>query len=274
MTKHLLLTILVVPFLAASAFAQAPLKFEVATIKAAAPGAVQNRMLLAAPNRVSIPSMTLTWLIYTAYGEGMNTSATVRGVPDSLKQTAYAVEGLAHEPSTQRQFQAMLRALLEERFALKIHAETQMGEVYALVVDRADGKLNPKTQAWDGTCASGQKPSEEDDPVYPRCFSGYMAPGLRLDGATMFSVAELLSLPQSRNLLGTIVQDKTGLTGRYKLELAYVFAPPFRGGQAPPDVAQPSLFTALREQWGLKLEKAQGPLKVFMVESAQAPTEN
>ncbi len=271
MTKQILLSVVT---LATSVFAQERLKFEVATIKPAAPNAVQNRMMLMAPNRISIPSMNLTWLVYTAYGEGMNTSATVRGVPDSMKQTAYAIEGLAAQPSTQRQFQAMLRTLLEERFALKIHTETATNEVYALVVDRSDGKLGPKVQEWSGTCAGGQAVSPDDDPVYPRCFSGYTPPGLRLDGATMYSVAELLSLPQSRNILGTVVQDRTGLTGRYKLELAYTFAPPFFGGQVPPDVSQPSLFTALKEQWGLKLEKAQGSFKAFVVDSVQPLSEN
>jgi len=48
--------------------------FEVATIKLAAPEAApKNQMLRPSPNRISIPSMTLSWLIYTAYGEGLNT---------------------------------------------------------------------------------------------------------------------------------------------------------------------------------------------------------
>jgi uncharacterized protein (TIGR03435 family) len=82
----------------------------------------------------------------------------------------------------------------------------------------------------------------------------------------MFAVAEMLSLPASRNLLGRIVEDRTALTGRYKMELEFPFA--------PPDPAGPSLFTAVREQWGLKLEPTKGPLEVVVVDSAQAPTEN
>ncbi|MGH9646493.1 MAG: TIGR03435 family protein, partial [Bryobacteraceae bacterium] len=254
--------------------AQTALRFEVATIKLAAPNAtVRNQMTRVSPNRMSIPSMTLTWLIYTAYGEGMNTSATVAGGPDWVGRTAYAVEGLAHEPATQRQFQAMLRTLLEDRFGLQIRTETKEGNIYALVLDRNDGKLGPKVQPWDGTCLSGRMPTEDENPVTPRCLSGYIAPGIRLDGATMYSAADLLSLPVSRNLLGRVVQDRTGLAGRYKMELEYKF--PLPGGQAaPPDVSQPSLFTAIREQWGLKLEPAHGPFKVFAIESAHPPTEN
>ncbi len=267
-----------IPFLwlAASVFAQSALKFEVATIKLADPNApVRNQMVRVAPNRISIPSMTLIWLIYTAYGEGMNTSATVTGAPDWANRTAYAVEGLAHERATQRQFQEMLRALLEDRFALKIRTETKSGNIYALVPDRIDGKLGPNVLPWDGTCFAGRMPTEDDDPVLPRCASGYAGPGIILDGVTMFNAADLLSLPLSRSLLGRVVQDRTGLTGRYRMRLEYKFtAPRPLDPAATPDNSQPSLSTAIREQWGLKLEPAQGLFKVFLVESAKLPTEN
>ena len=58
--------------------------------------------------------------------------------------------------------------------------------------------------------------------------------GITLDGATMFTVAEVLSLPPARALLGTIVADQTGLTGRYTMELDYPFPP-----QRPADPAAP-----------------------------------
>jgi uncharacterized protein (TIGR03435 family) len=264
------------PLLAASVFAQPALKFEVATIKLADPNAAaRNQMLRTSPNRMSIPSMTLSWMIYTAYGEGMNTSATVTGGPDWVNRTAYAVEGLAHEPATQRQFQAMLRSLLEERFGLKIRTEMRSGNVYALVLDRSDGKLGPNVQPWNGTCAGERTPSPDDDPAYPRCLSGYGGPGLRLDGATMYNAADLLSLPISRMLLGRVVQDRTGLTGRYRMLLEYKFtAPRPLDPAALPDNSQPSLSTAIREQWGLKLIPDQGPFKVFAIESVQPPAEN
>src|SRR5215471_19494809 len=110
---------------------------------------------------------------------------------------------------------------------------------------------------------NGRTPTEEDDPVYPRCLS-YRAPGVVLDGATMFSAAELLSLPASRTLLGRVVQDRTGLTGRYRMELEYPFTAARPAGPAEPD-SRPSLFTVIREQWGMKLEPARGPYKVIVV---------
>ena len=172
--------------------------FEVATIKLALPNAApRNQMLRVSRNRISIPSMTLFYLIYTAYGEGMSTSTAVVGGPDWRNQTAYAIEAQSHEPATQLQFQAMLRTLLEDRFGLKIHRETSEGDIYALVLDRSDGKLGPRVQPWTGTCANGRTPSkgEYDDLLIPACSSGLFAPRLVMDGGTMFSAADLLSLP-------------------------------------------------------------------------------
>ena len=61
--------------------------------------------------------------------------------------------------------------------------------------------------------------SEADDPAVPYCPTGYRAGGIRVDGATMFTVAEMVSLPPARALLATITQDRTGLTDRYTMEL-------------------------------------------------------
>ena len=254
--------------------AENKVEFEVATIKLAAPDAAPKyQMLRPSPDRISIPSMTLTWLIYTAYGEGMNTGTPLRGGPEWRNQTAYAIEAKAPQPSTLRQMQAMLRTLLEDRFALKVHTETETGNFYALVLDRSDGKLGPNVHPWDGTCMNGRAPTDDDGPAYPRCLSNYRLSGLFVDGATMFNAAEMLSLPASRTLLGRVVQDRTGLTGRYRMELEYPFYSARPADPAAPD-ARPSLFTVIREQWGMKLEPAKGPYKVIVVDSVQRPTEN
>jgi uncharacterized protein (TIGR03435 family) len=279
------------------------LAFEVATIKPAAPGAVRNQVMPTSPNRLHIPSMTLTSLIYAAYGDGgFNTSMRVTGGPDWTGRTAFAVDGVASGPATPRQLRLMLRTLLEERFALKLRdltetADNPTGNVLALVVDRSDGSLGPKVKKWDGTCPSvmpalmfpaPRRPlqqiddkfvvgpaSQADDPAVPYCPTGYRVGGIRIDGATMFTVAEILSLPPARALLGTITQDRTGLADRYTLELDYFFSPsPPAPSAAPPEFAGPSLSTAVREQWGLRLVPSKGQLKVIMVESAQPPTEN
>jgi hypothetical protein len=177
--------------------AEGNLAFEAATVKPAAPNALANRVMPTAPNRLSIPSMTLSWLIYTAYGDGgFNTAMPMR--------------------------------------------------------------------EWNGACRSGT-PMEEDDPALPRCFSGYRPRGISLDGATLFNVAELLSLPQARSLLGGLVSDQTGLKGRYTMDLDYQF---------PPDATGPSLSTVIQEQWGLRVVPGKGSFRLVVVENARMPVDN
>ena len=269
--------------------------FEAATIKLAAPNEVRNWVLPTSPNRLYIPSMTLTWLVYTAYGDGgFNTSTRVTGGPDWVNKTAFAIEAVASGEATPQQRRLMLQTLLEERFALKVRNVTQtadmpMGDVLALEVERSDRTLGPKIKKWDGTCPPvmpvlyfqaprrplrNGSPSDADDPAVPYCPTGYRAGGITVDGATMFTVAELLSLPPARMLLGTITQDRTGLTDRYSMELDYPFASPGPAPTAPPEFAGPSLSTAVREQWGLRLVPSKGRLKVLIVESAQLPAGN
>jgi uncharacterized protein (TIGR03435 family) len=273
------------------------LAFEAATVKLAAPDAVRNRVMPTGPNRLSIPSMTLTWLVYTAYGNGgYNTSMRVTGGPDWVNRTAFAVEAVASGNATPQQLRLMLQALLEERFALTLRNEMVPGEFLALTLDRSDGTLGPKVRKWDGSCPqvmpvlsfpAARRPfqkiddrfvvgpaSESDDPAVPYCPTGYSAGGIRIDGATMVTVAEVLSLPPGRALLGTVTQDQTGLTGRYTLELDYRFPPSPSLGAPQPEFAGPSLSTAVREQWGFRLEPRKGQLKVLRVESAQMPSEN
>jgi len=268
--------------------------FEVATIKLAAPNAVpKNQALRVSPNRLSIPSMTLSWLIYTAYGDGgFNTSMRVTGSPDWVNRRAFAVEGLSSGPVTQQQQRLMLQPLLEERFGLKILHKEETYDVLVLVVDRCDGTLGPKVKKWDGTCPrvmpalvfpaprrpfdrDGDKivvgsASATDEPGVTYCPSGFRSGGLIIDGATMFTVAEMLSLPPGHALLRGVTQDRTGLICRYTLELDYLFP----AGAAPSDFAGPSLSGAILDQWGLRLVKTKGKFKVLVVEHTQLPTDN
>ena len=272
--------------------------FETATIKLSTGPSRANVITQPSPNRLSIPGMTLMALVYAAYGDGgFNTSMSVRGVkPDWANQTVYAIEGSAAAPATPRQMRLMLQSLLEERFALRLHdasdTDAAIGDVLTLVVDRTDGRLGPKVKPWDGTCPAvvppmvmqaPQRPlqrvgdqlvvgpaSAADDPDLPYCPTGFRPGGLRIDGATMSTAAQMLSLPPGRVLLNTITVDRTGLTGRYTLDLDYLFT----GSAPPPDFAGPSLSTAIKEQWGLRLVPGKARLKLLIVDSAQPPTPN
>jgi len=249
--------------------------FEAATIKLAAPDAPRNRVMPTAPNRVYIPSMSLVWLIYTAYGDGgFNTAMRVTGGPDWANSTAFAVEAVASANVTPRERRFMLQRLLEERFALKLTTKVTTVDMNVLVVERRDGALGPKVKEWNGTCRNGT-PTQDDDPAMPRCLSGYRPGGITLDGATMFSVAELLSLPQGRALLGGMVGDATVLKGRYTMDLDYQFPPPRPANPGTtPEFSGPALSTAIREQWGLRIQPGQAAFRLVVIESAQPPIEN
>jgi uncharacterized protein (TIGR03435 family) len=90
---------------------------------------------------------------------------------------------------------------------------------------------------------------------------------------------------QLSNFLGRNVIDKTGLSGRYDLKLEWVpdeyqvamfgaMGVPEGAGAPPPDWHGPSLFTALEEQLGLKLESQKGPVELFAIERVARPSAN
>jgi uncharacterized protein (TIGR03435 family) len=252
---------------AATVFGQ-PLKFDVATVKPAAPNDSSSGVMpSASPGRIEFRNMTLRVLIYQAYGTGLSTAMSVSGGPDWMNRNRYTIEAMAPGNPTDRDYRVMLRSLLEERFALKTHRETREIDVYALVPDRADKRLGPKVKPWSGTCASGKAPRPEGDPAMPRCMGAFRTPGLVLEGVTMIPLAEMLST--RRPLLERIVQDRTGLAGPYNIEFEFDF-----NAANQPDYTGPSIFTTLKEQLGLKLEASKGALQVLVVESASLPGDN
>ena len=143
--------------------------FEAATIKLSTGPSRANIVTQPAPNRLSIPGMTLKALIYNAYGDGgFNTSMGVRGGPDWTNETVYAVEGVSAAAATPSQMRLMLQSLLEERFALKVRdasdTDAAVVDVLTLVVDRSDGTLGPKVKPWDGTCPAVVPPMVMEAP--------------------------------------------------------------------------------------------------------------
>ena len=78
--------------------------------------------------------MTLRALLYEAYGSGLSTSLSVSGGPAWINRDRYTIEAVAQGKPDDRQVRAMLRRLLEERFALKTHMETRQIDVFALVL--------------------------------------------------------------------------------------------------------------------------------------------
>jgi uncharacterized protein (TIGR03435 family) len=253
---------------AASTTCAQQIKFEAATVKPATPNdAPSGTTPNLTPGRLEFRNVSLKIMIYWAYGSGLSTAMNVSGGPDWINRNRYTVEAIAQGNPTDRDFRAMLRSLLEERFAVRTHSDTREIDVYALLPDRADRKLGPRVKPWSGTCASGKTPRPEGDLTMPRCMGAFRPPGLVLEGVSMIPLEEMLST--RRPLLGRIVQDRTGLAGPYNIEFEFDF-----NAATEANYAGPSIFTALKEQLGLKLEAAKGPLQLVIIDSANTPGDN
>ena len=165
-----------------------------------------------------------------------------------------------------------LRALLEERFKLKVHRETREMDIYQLVMARPGGKPGPELKQAgpectpEGMAARKQLPPEQQTPLF--CGIRGLGPGK----------TALMGMPMSfyaNNLTGTVgryVVDKTGLEGRWDFTLTYQPMPLGANPAPAADSNVPNLFTALQEQLGLKLEAARGPVDVLVIDSVDRPT--
>jgi uncharacterized protein (TIGR03435 family) len=150
--------------------------------------------------------------------------------------------------------QQMFQQLLADRFKLAIHWETRDLPVYALVVAKKGSNLHESTGSNSGTSSStGQ----------------FTAQGL-----TMEEIARALTQELSREL-GRVVIDQTGIKGRYDVSLKWTpetGAAPMSSDNAPD--SGPSIFTAIQEQLGLKLESTRGPVQVLVIDHVEMPSEN
>jgi bla regulator protein BlaR1 len=165
------------------------------------------------------------------------------------------------------QIMLMLQSALEERFQLKVSHESQELPVYALVVAKGGPKLTPTTlppfdpEKQDNTRVNGSTPAGTRGSRIPE-------PGLFI--ATGQPIAVILGIV-SRELGGQIVLDQTGLKGEYDLTLKWT---PDAGTSIPsadsetaplPDPSGASIFSALQEQLGLKLEEKKAPVDVLVI---------
>ena len=159
----------------------------------------------------------------------------------------------------------MLQSLLADRFNLKVHREKRELPVYALLADRLKMKLSKDQTPWAGDFPNGSPDGRPTTGASP----AVLAPG-RFQGEAV-PISMFVTLLADK--LGRPVINKTGLTGRYDFDLSYVPG----SGQLPPDDADtsaPSLFTAIREQLGLRLESAKGPVEVLVIDRIDRPSEN
>ncbi len=174
-----------------------------------------------------------------------------------VDMTADALEKLTDE-----QRRAMLQQLLTDRFQLKVHVQTEVLPIYELVV----AKGGPKITAVEPV---GPDPEADKNKEFKGMGRGSMRVNntvLTAHDVPLDSLARTLSSRLSRTVV-----DKTELKGKFDLSLTWS---PDDGSTAASDSSAPSLFTALQEQLGLRLQPSKGPVETLVVDHVEMPTEN
>lgn len=204
------------------------------------------------------------------------------GGPDWIDSDRFDVTAKASDGTPNSQFLPMMRALLAERFTFAAHSETRDLPIYALVLARSDGRLGPQLTRSAADCSSGARgrggnsgaaaaitpPLPGERPVCGLNVSSNNVTGTMKGGGR--PIADLL--PSLGNIVDRLVVDRTGLTGTFDLELQWNAAPLAPGGSTSAATDGPSIFTALQEQLGLKLEGARGPVEVLVIDRIEHPT--
>jgi uncharacterized protein (TIGR03435 family) len=261
--------------------------FEVASVKLNRTE-VSNARIFIQTDRFDAIGVPLRGLIALAYGEAgpppkVRPNDQIAGGPDWMNTELYDVVAKAGSdvpagPAGVEPKLLMLRSLLEQRFKLVVHHENRDAPFYALVLARSDRKLGPQFQHSDVDCrallaARGGSPTPPPTPGQrPLCRADTARGGTMIGGAlTMADIVNTLS-----RLLNRVVTDRTGLSGSFDVDLQ--FSPEGVEGLAPSSLDQPvpftdkpSLFTALQEQLGLKLESTEGPVDVLVIDRAERP---
>jgi uncharacterized protein (TIGR03435 family) len=242
----------------ALALMQSP-AFEAAAIKINNSGKPGSGMSLY-PARIKIINSTLKFCVQVAWDVK---DFQVSGASAWMDSDRYDIDAVAANPFTREESRKMLQALLADRFGVVVHGETQEKPGYVLVAGRNGAKLPP--------------PIEDPSVMFSRTPSGDRT--LQATSVSMKRFAEALS-----NTLGAIVVDRTGIEGQYDVSFQWTPDPANElrllksGEPAPPlraDVVPgPSIFTALQEKLGLRLESRKVPVEVIVIERAHRPSEN
>jgi uncharacterized protein (TIGR03435 family) len=228
------------------------LTYDVVSIR---PSNLEGMSINSSGDRFVARGTTIWGLLFNAYN--LRPNDDVPGLPGWAKSERFDVEA-GMDPDTYAELQrmpvqersemraVMLRALLADRFELKRHYESRERPTYALVIAKSGSRLKewpsdktPGGVSWGRGLIEGR-------------------------GASMEKFAFCLS-----DTLGRAVVDKTGLTGKYGIDLKWTPD----DLQDTPD-AGASIFTAIQEQLGLKLESTRGTVQTFVVDHVERPSEN
>ncbi|HEY1307953.1 MAG TPA: TIGR03435 family protein [Vicinamibacterales bacterium] len=272
-----------------------PDTFEAASVKLNKSGPTEQAMLGFAPGgQFRAVNVTLQMLIAEAYGDPWPLqNSRIGGGPKWMDLERFDIVATAGSSATPavdgpspRMF-LMLQRLLAERFKLTVHKEQKVVPIYALIVAKENlgpglRKSTVQCEAPPGSAKGGTISSPADAsanasrPCGLRRFPGTLS-------GTAITIAELVTVLSQLRGVDRFVADQTKLEGPYDVELKWtpeqlvpeLRSPPPGAPPMPPiDPNGPTLFTAVQEQLGLRLNPTKGPVDVLVVDRAELPTDN
>jgi uncharacterized protein (TIGR03435 family) len=255
----LLLVMAVIP-----AVSQTPAEkpaFEVASIKRNN-GASRAISCCGGPGRLAGTNVTLGMLINIAYKVQ---DFQVVGAPGWVNSDRYDIEAKASDAGAQGGTGiiqgAMLQSLLEDRFKLVVRRETKELPIYELTVAKSGSKLKA------GACTARDPNAPPSRQQPSDC--GFSVMDNNMIRATQIDMERFI--PMLTFWVKRTVVDRTGFKGTFDVDLKWN---PDEATANPTTDTAPSIFTALQEQLGLKLESARGPVEVLVIDSVSKPSEN
>jgi uncharacterized protein (TIGR03435 family) len=266
----------VFPFIVSVLSAQSPdidtLQFEVASVKPNKTADPNSSLRLQPGGRIVATNVALRLLIRNLY----NVQADqIVGGPPWIESERFDIEAKAdreYPPQADApapELLAMMRNLLADRFKLVVHRESREMPVYLLVMARDDKTLGPQMRRVDVDCAAeaaramaalrGGAPPPAKPDTMPPC-GMRMRPGdVIARGTTPQQLARNLS-----QFVGRAVVDRTGLDGAFDIDLQW-------SPEQTADASGPSIFTAVQEQLGLKLDSQRIPVDVLVIDRVERP---
>jgi uncharacterized protein (TIGR03435 family) len=250
------------------AFGQGPV-FEAVSIKANRSGDARSSFR-GTLSGISVTNQTVTDIIRNVWN--VNRLQIVGG-PSWAGEDRFDIEARASGKAGRDELVAMMKTMLAERFNLAVHQETRPIPVYALVLARPDGRFGPTFRQSLATCdrtnipAPGTPPPAPPPPLdgveLPSCGTNTGRGMLRAAGIELEAFTRNMA-----NAAGRIIVDETGLAGTFDMVLRF--------NPDPNDTSSdlPSLFAAVQEQLGLKLDPRTAPAEVLVIDRVERPSEN
>ena len=256
--------------------------FEVATVRENTSSETRQRIEVLPSGQFNAINMTVREILSIAYpseGGRFRHENHLVGGPAWLGSTRFDIiakvegargvdtnkpgfAGNAADREAVERVRLMLHHLLAERFKLRLHFETRQLPIYNLVIAKSTGELGPELKKATTDCMEEWKRQGRPEARALACGTIQRARGT---GVTAYAVEMGPFVRDLYDWTGRLVVDRTGLTGRFDFTLN--FAP-----DSVNDSDAPSIFTAVQEQLGLKLEPATGPVEVLVIDSAERPT--